>query len=62
MATETDWSQIDDRPSPAMRAALYRLGCSRSLVKKLNAEQADRLIKAMLAARQAIGPTTPKDF
>lgn len=51
---------INPPATRAQRRALYRLGMARSLVKKLDVEQADAAIKAMLALREAVGETCPK--
>ena len=48
------WDVIEQRASREQRAALYRLGAARSLVRRLDQQQAALLIKSLLKFRQEV--------
>jgi hypothetical protein len=54
-----DWGS-PSKASKAQRKALYRLGLSKSLTRRLDAVQADTYIKALLDAAQAAGKPCSK--
>jgi hypothetical protein len=50
MDAEVVWNAVDiPKATKSQRMALYRLGMARSLVQKLDEQQADQAIKSLLA-------------